>query len=137
MDLREAFYCTPKLPFPPSVNKAYFVHHGRLKLREFGRKYKEKLTHLLSVDMQENQVTEIPEDARFVFVVRLYTSLYTKQGKVKRIDTDNRVKLLKDAVFTTLGVDDKMVFGDVVFKYDSDEDYVEVDICPYSRFDEP
>jgi hypothetical protein len=36
-----------------------------------------------------------------------------------------------------LGVDDKMVFGDVVFKYDSEEEYVEVDICPYSRFDEP
>jgi Holliday junction resolvase RusA-like endonuclease len=87
--------------------------------------------------MQENQVPQIPEDARFVFVVRLYTSLYTKQGKVKRIDTDNRVKLLKDAVFTTLGVDDKMVFGDVVFKHDSEEEYAEVDICPYSRFDEP
>jgi hypothetical protein len=30
-----------------------------------------------------------------------------------------------------------MVFGDVVFKHDSEEEYAEVDICPYSRFDEP
>lgn len=43
-------------------------------------------------------------------VLEVVDDWFTKDGKVRRIDADNLIKLVQDAIFQNLDIDDSMVF---------------------------
>lgn len=125
------------LPFPPSVNKAYATtRSGRRLLTSEGKLFKQSVRDTIgqkyaAVTPELYNLGSVP----LCLTVTLYTQTENKgwlQGKAKnrykRVDVSNRVKLLEDAVFEALGVDDCLVFSLHVYKVSSDDEYVHVTI---------
>ena len=121
------------LPFPPSVNQAYATtRSGRRLLTSEGKLFKQSIRDIIG----QKYAVLTPELARIGEVplsltITLYTQTENKgwsQGKAKnrykRVDVSNRVKLLEDAVFESLDVDDSLVFSLHVYKVSSDDEYV-------------
>lgn len=122
-----------KLPFPPSVNKAYATtRSGRRLLTSEGKLFKQSVRDIIG----QKYAVATPELSRIGTVpleltITLYTATENKgwlQGKAKnrykRVDVSNRVKLLEDAVFESLDSDDCLVFSLHVHKVQSDDEYV-------------
>lgn len=125
------------LPYPPSVNKAYATtRSGRRLLTAEGKLYKQSVRDIIG--QKYSAIT--PELARLgkhplSFSVKLYTRVENKgwsEGKTKnrykRVDVSNRVKLLEDALFEALGIDDCLVFKLNVEKIDSDDEHVHINL---------
>jgi len=125
------------LPYPPSVNKAYATtRSGRRLLTSEGKLYKQSIRDVIG----QKYSAYTPElsglgDKPLCLTVKLYTRTENKgwsEGKAKnrykRVDVSNRVKLLEDALFEALGVDDSLVFRLVVEKIDSYDEYVHINL---------
>ena len=108
---------------PQSVNSLYKINYGHrvVYLSPQGRMYKNKVKlHMPPM--------EFPPNAFFEVTLRFFGEWFFKNGKVKRIDVQNLIKILLDALFERIGVDDSRIFGLAAFKEQSEEKKVEVRI---------
>jgi len=128
---------------PPSINKAYVsIGRGRRKLspegKLFKRVFKDLIIPFLAVD--EGVISLQKEEVPLKLEIRLYfkgvlNKGYPKKAKMryKRIDLSNRLKLLEDALFESLGTDDSHVFELSMSKHlrppDVEEDFCEIILC--------
>lgn len=101
---------TAQVPMPPSVNHLYATVRGRRVLTKEGRKYKK----LVSEMFEHLGGDTMPVWFRLIIELRL--PLYFKNGKVRKFDASNRVKVLEDAVCEGMGIDDSRVIQLVVTK---------------------
>jgi Holliday junction resolvase RusA-like endonuclease len=110
----------PVFPIPPSLNEAYAEVRGRRLLTDKAKRYKANVANI----MDEEQATDAlrffvrGQEAVEMYIHIYRSNWYTKAGKPNRNagDSDNRVKLLKDAIFNAIGIDDCCVFHDSIRK---------------------
>lgn len=88
---------TLHVPVPPSTNTAYATVHGRRVLTRDGRDYKASVTARCSPWGRESWLT---------MTITITMPLMFKNGRVRKFDASNRIKLLEDAVCEGLGLDD-------------------------------
>lgn len=86
-----------------------------------GKKFKEATIHTFAKGIVHTQLPENLQNIPLALKIVLEFPLYTKTGEFKRIDTDNKVKLVKDCVAEVLGIDDKNICMDIVIKINSEE----------------
>lgn len=110
----------PTFPLPPSVNEAYAQVNGHRILTSKAKQYKANVANIMDA---EQATTDLRLFVRGQESVEMYVYVYrpnwyTKVGKPNRNagDTDNRIKLLKDAIFNAIGIDDCCVFHDSIRK---------------------
>jgi len=106
------------LPIPPSLNNAYPSVNGR--------RVQSKELHRWKVDMMEwaliNRASVKELRNEFEFIPKGHTvavncvyyfkreRVLTKKGDPKRLDVDNRLKVLLDQVTELIGIDDCMIW---------------------------
>jgi len=118
-----------RLPFPPSVNKAYVTtRSGRRILSAKGKEYKREVARIVAEHCADKPETVLGE-VKLELTINLHMRTENKgwstgksKNRYKRVDASNRVKLLEDALFSVLGVDDSLVFLLHVEKIESDEE---------------
>jgi Holliday junction resolvase RusA-like endonuclease len=125
------------VPMPPSVNKAYVsIGRGRRKLSLVGRLFKQAVKDGLAPHLATDEValTFQKENLRIKLEIHLFFKSVTNKGypktaknRYKRLDVSNRIKLLEDALFEALDIDDAHVFELVVTKSPTEEG--EEDFC--------
>lgn len=119
--------CTLDLPMPPSVNSCYFTgQHGRRVLTKVGKDWK-ALASLRTL-AAAGSVIRLELDQWVKLEITVYVPLYYKNGKRRRFDASNRVKLLEDAVCAGLGIDDSAVLGIHAHKVDAAAESVGVEV---------
>jgi Holliday junction resolvase RusA-like endonuclease len=104
------------VPMPPSVNKLYFVRHGRKVLSAQGRTVKAQIQAL--VTQAASQVVGLNEQTPLELEIVTYFPVLENKGwsqgksksRYKKIDVTNRAKLLEDALSGGLGLDDSLFF---------------------------
>lgn len=111
---------------PPTTNHA-FIQRGRFRvLAPEARKWKEQV---------EAQVAALNLEAPMGLLmvsIRFYSARWMcKNGSVRKTDVANREKLLIDAVFKTLGIDDSNIFLLSLEKVTGPEDVTEMTILPW------
>jgi crossover junction endodeoxyribonuclease RusA len=90
------------LPVPPSVNNAYATVDGRRVLRQACRAYKHEAGWHVRKAVVEQQWDAGP-GARYALHLRIWFSDQTRR------DLDNTLKLLQDALFGALHLDDQLI----------------------------
>jgi len=108
---------------PTSCNRLYLINYGHrvVYLSPAGHMYKNKVKlHMPPM--------EFPPNAFFEVSLRFYGNWFFKNGKVKRADVQNLIKILIDALFERIGVDDSRIFAIAAFKEQSEVRKVEVRI---------
>lgn len=107
------------IPLPPTTNLQYstFVKNGRImrvKAKDSVAYQKEfyawaslKADDINKAKSLLNETMELKIRANFFFSK---DRLYTKKGKIKRLDVSNRVKLLHDCLADVLEIDDSQFF---------------------------
>lgn len=106
------------LPMPPSVNKAYATTRGgRRILTQAGKDYKRRVATAVAAHCASSPDL-VFQETPLSLKICIYTETENKgwskgkaKNRYKRLDASNRVKLLEDAVFSVLGVDDCLVFN--------------------------
>lgn len=127
------------VPMPISVNKAYVTIRGRRALSKEGKIYKSAVTTGVAKQLSLcSDFTDLINDQTALKLeITLYLERTENKGypnktktRYKRVDVSNRVKLLEDALFDALGVDDSIVFSLIVTKQtrptDRDDDYCDL-----------
>ncbi|SMB84661.1 RusA family crossover junction endodeoxyribonuclease [Deinococcus hopiensis] len=85
-----------------SLNNAYFNRRGGGRtLTPEGRAFKAHVKHLV---LQERPA--LPARGRLALTLQFHGHWETKAGEPRRRDLSNAVKLLEDALFDALGMDD-------------------------------
>jgi Holliday junction resolvase RusA-like endonuclease len=117
---------------PPSTNHLYFnLPTGGRALNKIGKKYAGDIKDLIGREYFE-QMSEFKVDDKTMFKVSsiIYFKTLrngpTAKGYYKQIDVDNRIKLLHDVVFKSIGVDDRNIFNISVMKKESNDERVEI-----------
>ena len=116
-----------ELPMPPTINKAYITtRSGRRILSTEGKAYKQqvKVKVGLLADLKSIGIADTPvrlEIDLYLPVLNKGWSMGKTKSRYKRVDVSNRVKLIEDAFFESIGVDDSQVFVLIVRKHNSDE----------------
>ena len=111
------------LPMPPSVNSCYFTD------RRTGRRVMTKDGKVAKATIAARFQTVKVDPAQWLRLeIILYLPLMYQNGKRRRFDASNRVKLLEDAVCEGLGVDDSAVLEILVRKVDAADYSVAVDV---------
>lgn len=125
------------VPMPISVNKAYVTVRGRRILSKEGKIYKSTVTTGVAKQLSLcTQYTDlVNEETPLKLEITLYLERTENKGypkktktRYKRVDVSNRVKLLEDALFDALGVDDSSVFSLTITKQDRPTDR-DTDYC--------
>jgi Holliday junction resolvase RusA-like endonuclease len=112
---------------PPSSNHAYFnLPKGGRTLTKGGKKYKtETSTYIMQNFQPLIRGIKLNHPYGILFGVELdilnKTWPETAKTRYKRLDVDNRVKLLQDAVVEALGIDDSQMMSSGIFKRHSTE----------------
>lgn len=123
---------------PPSVNKLYFTMRGKRVLSAEGRRVKALIS--TRVTQEAAQLLELNEPSPVTLTILLHFSAIENAGwpdkaksRYKRVDVDNRAKLLKDAVEAGLGLGDHLVFKLILEKKQSTtgEEHVTLQIERY------
>jgi Holliday junction resolvase RusA-like endonuclease len=115
---------------PVSLNSSYatnFKTGRRFKSKKLSD-FKKDFTQNASVNVWSrefetkatilNFVKEIQEKP-LVLTIQMYMlkdKLYTKKGTIKKMDVDNKIKCVQDAVCKMLGIDDSQIFRVVAEK---------------------
>jgi Holliday junction resolvase RusA-like endonuclease len=112
------------LPMPPSVNKLYATVRGRRIMTTKGKAVKHEITQLVV-----KHIASMPDlfhtENKLRLTVDLYFSAVENAGwskgkaknRYKRIDVSNRAKLLEDALFLGIGIDDSLIFELIMRKH--------------------
>lgn len=134
---------------PPSINKAYESIQARKgkrvitlrKLSEEGANFKRcvaaKIARLAGDPGMAQVFKELSEETPLELQVVLGFPCLQNAGwpkkaatRYKRVDLSNRIKILEDAVFEALGIDDSRVFQLTVNKIESGKEETTVWISP-------
>lgn len=129
------------LPMPPSLNKLYFTMRGRRVLSAEGKRVKALIQS--KITQAAAHLPELSTEQPVTLTVHLYFKRLENAGwskgkaktRYKRVDVDNRAKLLKDAVEAGLGLGDHLVFKLVIEKKQSTtgEEHVSLQIDRYNN----
>ena len=111
---------------PPSMNSLYNVIFSmkRVELKPEIRLWKTQAKQFVPVWKQLGK----SKSGWLYFNADVYTQVYFKNGKVRKIDLQNMEKCLIDAVCEKLGIEDEFIFQKFTRKLDSDKDRIEVEI---------
>ena len=122
------------IDLPPSVNKIYkSIGKGRRALTTEGKAYKRSIIDSLIPEIvnypsfKENQPLSLSITLHLEALVNKGWPKKTKK-RYKRIDVSNRIKLLEDALFECLGIDDCNVISLTINKVQSDEERSHVEL---------
>ena len=101
---------------PPSYNQAFKVNHFRrqIYLTQDVKSFKTRVK--LSMP-----AVDFPNDSLFILHITYHTNWYFKNGKPRKADLQNLDKILIDAIFEKLGVDDCRVWRLTQSKVHSDK----------------
>lgn len=116
------------IPGPvPTTNHA-FIQRGRFRvLAPEARKFKEMVEGIV-VGLN----LEAPTEDKLMVSLRFHSARWHNKDKsIKKRDLGNLEKLILDAIFKTLGVDDSHIFLLSLEKVVDVEDYTEVTILPW------
>ena len=69
---------------------------------------------------------EIVDDADYAVLYLFYMERYHKNGTLKKIDADNRIKYCQDKVADLMGIDDKYLVLPIAFPVDNRDERTEV-----------
>lgn len=101
------------LPYPPTSNHRYEPANNRLRLSSEHRDYKSHLAEWLEIHYPGAGDRSL--EGRTVAVTVIYfgdfTHWFTKNGKIRKIDADNRHKTMLDTVFTHVKLEDSQAFS--------------------------
>ena len=114
-----------KIPMlPQSVNSLYKVNYRtrQIYLSEEGRRFKNTAKMFIPKIKFSSEKPVI--DIR----IKYFGNWYCKNGNVRRVDGPNLDKVLFDAIFERLGLDDSLVFFWQGRKECGEEEYTEVEI---------
>jgi Holliday junction resolvase RusA-like endonuclease len=119
---------------PPSVNKIYrSIGKGRRALTAEGKAYKRKVIDALIPELctcppfKENEPLHLSITLHLKALLNKGWPKKTKK-RYKRIDVSNRIKLLEDALFECLGVDDCNVISLKINKVQSAQECSHVEL---------
>jgi len=101
---------------PISVNKMYGQNGRRRFLTKEASNFKNLIKNIYFLKYRNIVIKKIP----LYFSIKVY-SKFINNGKVKRVDVDNYLKICQDAFFEAGGIDDKWVFGVSAEKINSEE----------------
>ena len=122
--MKEVRFKIPMLP--PSINETYKINYHKkncylsAKARDF--KFKCKLV---------TPKLEFPAGTKLETVFIYHGKWHYKNGNIKRKDGYNLDKVLADAVFEKLGIDDSLAFKGRWEKVEDEEEFTEVIIRGY------
>jgi len=116
-----------KIPsLPQSINSMYKINYGhrRIYLSEEGRAFKYEVKMFMPA-------MKFPKDSKFYLDMEFHGNWLYKNGKNKRADVQNLIKILIDAIFEGIGGDDSYVYGLRATKVQDEKIYtwVEVGTC--------
>lgn len=105
------------VPMPPTSNKAYksFVHGGRIRhvchpdlVRFKGDFNAYSLLNRATFNLAREALAgaKLPSLGIYCDFYFEHSKLYTKDGRLKRLDVSNRLKALHDCLADSLGIDD-------------------------------
>lgn len=69
---------------------------------------------------------EMVDDADYAILYLFYMVRYYKNGTLKRVDVDNRIKYCQDKVADLMGIDDKYLVLPIAFPVDDEYEHTEV-----------
>lgn len=129
-----------ELPMPPSVNKLYANVRGRRIMTSKGKTVKHEIRQATTKQLA-SKPSLFTQETPLRLTVDLYFSAVENKGwpkkaksRYKRIDVSNRAKLLEDALFSVLGVDDSLVFELIMRKHATDgKEYCRVRLESYEQ----
>lgn len=115
---------------PESVNSMYKVNYRtrQVYLSEAGRQFKN------TAKMFIPKIKFSSEKPIIDIKIKYYGHWYCKNGNVRIVDAPNLEKILFDAIFERLGLDDSLIFFWQGRKEESEEEYTEIEI---SEVEEP
>lgn len=145
---------------PPSVNNTLMPIMGKVKFNKRGKPYASgrmvksnqakdyeadciywSLGYKKSLDALKAEIIKRRQALRLenkeltlkieFFAVFAHEKLFTVNNKLEPLDSDNRLKPAKDAIFTILCLDDKHVFRDEIEKITGDKEQMIVRITEY------
>jgi len=108
---------------PPSYNKQFKINFRQRKVYlDHAAKQFVYLAKLSTPNM------EVTEGCVYKLSIEYHSNWFFKNGKVKKQDIQNMDKLLIDAVFEKMGVDDSRVWEVHLYKVQSTKVYTKVNI---------
>jgi len=118
-----------KIPFKtPSVNHLYFNWNNRRILTKEARELKKEIRKIVikslpfvNINLKDGLKVE----------VEIHENWLTKKGEIKKKDISNREKFLIDAIFDTLGIDDKFIFENILRKIQDKDEFAMIRIKRY------
>lgn len=121
--LEEKRFVIPSLP--PSVNAIYQIlfNQRRVEMKPEVRAWKN------SAKLFIPKMTAMEETNLFEIDFKFYLPFFYKNGNLKKIDTQNLMKVLIDAIAEKNGFCDSVVKFGSWETYDSETEKVEVKIC--------
>lgn len=135
---KPAWEVSLELPMPPSVNKAYVSLNNRRILSKEGKLYKQSVRDIIGQAYGTTPVPSMENTPLTLKVVLVFDAIENKgwskgtaKSRYKRVDVSNRVKLLEDAMFEVLGVDDSLIFSLYVTKRVGSTSAALVTLTPY------
>lgn len=138
-----------RLPFPPSANRLYFSWGGKMRPSKELVNYKKAMAvygskNRLQIEEIKCRCLRAAQDGLALCVARIFymprKRIFTKKGKVRKIDTTNRIKACDDQTGKLIGIDDSLIFSSSSRKQvcdDSLPEHVDITISflPLAEFD--
>ena len=101
---------------PPSYNMSFKINFRlrQIYLTQEARKFKDRVAiHL--------PYFTVPDTAQVIINIKYHDNWYCKNGNLKKKDIQNMDKLIIDAIFKRLGIDDSQVWCNINCKIQSDK----------------
>lgn len=130
------------LPVPPEDNHLFRNVTAKGKSFRVKTKQYREFNHAIDLWMVHNRNAilrarkKIPSDQPLYLVIKVnfkWSRVFCKDGRVKRMDGQNRMKATCDALSVILGNDDRMVFDARIQKRwnkFTDREWIDVEIIP-------
>ena len=111
---------------PPSMNSLYNVIFSmkRIELKPEIRLWKSQAKQYVPVWKQSDE----PNSGWLYFKADVYTNIYFKNGKVRKLDLQNLEKCLIDTICEKIGIGDEYIREKSARKIDSEMDKIEVEM---------
>jgi len=111
---------------PPSVNALYNVIFSlkKVELKPEVRLWKSQAKQFVPTWKPKGE----SKSGWLYFKADVYTQVYFKNGKVRKLDLQNLEKCLIDTVCEKLGIGDEFIFEKYARKLDCDKDRIDIEI---------
>jgi len=106
------------LPFQfPTVNTLYGMNHNRRFLRPEGKLLRANIVNKIKSIMDQEQINlKDYDNTELISEITVYDRWYSKTGKILKKDISNKEKFLVDSIFEGLGLDDHLIFTNILHK---------------------